>query len=335
MIVLAGGGWAWASSRRAEQVAARTRDVNDAVAEAKLHQGRARASAVEDLAPWTLAAGAGKRAGVLLAGGEVDPATRGQTVAFLVALADESRAAEGRAASARAERRLAERLAAIRDEFNIHLDLHRRTADVSSALRDYGVDIATLGPAEAGRRVAASPHADDVVDELDESILRGDGSGDVEGERRFLAVAEAADRDPWRREVRAVIARGDVAALRKLSEGLDFDKATTRGILNLAAALMCKARVSPCAGAAPGPSAAAPRRLLGQLRPGPRPDQSAEHQPLRGGVAVRRRRRRPPPRRGHGPLPARQPQPPRGRSPRAARGAADQPAIPHLPARPG
>lgn len=76
MIVLAGGGWAWASSRRAEQVAARTRDVNDAVAEAKLHQGRARASAVEDLAPWTLAAGVGKRAGVLLAGGEVDPATR-------------------------------------------------------------------------------------------------------------------------------------------------------------------------------------------------------------------------------------------------------------------
>ena len=244
MIVLAGGGWAWASSRRAEQVAARTRDVNDAVAEAKLHQGRARASAVEDLAPWTLAAGAGKRAGVLLAGGEVDPATRGQTVAFLVALADESRAAEGRAASARAERRLAERLAAIRDEFNIHLDLRRRTADVSSALRDYGVDIATLGPAEAGRRVAASPHADEVVDELDESILWLSwqrGSGDVEGERRFLAVAEAADRDPWRREVRAATARGDVTALKKLSEGLDFDKATARGILNLAAALTDKA----------------------------------------------------------------------------------------------
>ena len=120
MIVLAGGGWAWASLRRAEQIAARTREVNDAVAEAKLHQGRARASAVEDLAPWTLAAGVGKRAGVLLAGGEVDPATRGQTGAFLVALADESKAAEGRAAEARAERRLAERLAAIRDEFNIH-----------------------------------------------------------------------------------------------------------------------------------------------------------------------------------------------------------------------
>ena len=241
MIVLAGGGWAWASSRRAEQVAARTRDVNDAVAEAKLHQGRARASAVEDLAPWTLAAGAGKRAGVLLAGGEVDPSTRGQTVAFLVAIADESRAAEGRAASARAERRLAERLAAIRDEFNIHLDLRRRTADVSSALRDYGVDIATLGPAEAGRRVAASPHADEVVDELDESIFWQRGSRDVEGERRFLAVAEAADRDPWRREVRAASARGDVTALKKLSEGLDFDKATARGILNLAAALTDKA----------------------------------------------------------------------------------------------
>ena len=334
MIVLAGGGWAWASSRRAEQVAARTRDVNDAVAEAKLHQGRARASAVEDLAPWTLAAGVGKRAGVLLAGGEVDPATRGQTVAFLVALADESKAAEGRAAEARAERRLAERLAAIRDEFNIHFDHRRRTADVSSALRDYGVDIATLGPAEAGRRVAASLHADEVVDELDESILWQRRSKDVEGERRFLAVAEAADRAPWRREVRAATARGDVTALTKLSEGLDFDKATVRGILNLAAALTEKAEY-PRAGAAPDPPAAAPRRLLGQLRPGPRPDQSAEHQPLRGGLTVRRRRRRPPPRRGHRPLPARQPQPPRGRSPRAARGAADQPALPHRPARPG
>ena len=241
MIVLAGGGWAWASSRRAEQIAARTREVNDAVAEAKLHQGRARASAVEDLAPWTLAAGVGKRAGVLLAGGEVDPATRGQTVAFLVALADESKAAEGRAAEARAERRLAERLAAIRDEFNIHFDHRRRTADVSSALRDYGVDIATLGPAEAGRRVAASLHADEVVDELDESILWQRRSRDVEGERRFLAVAEAADRAPWRREVRAATARGDVGALTKLSEGLDFDKATARGILNLAAALTDKA----------------------------------------------------------------------------------------------
>ncbi|HEY2635779.1 MAG TPA: serine/threonine-protein kinase, partial [Solirubrobacteraceae bacterium] len=86
-VLLVGGGWAWASSRRAEQVAARTRDVNDAVAEANLHQGQARASAVEDLAPWTRAAGAGKRAEVLLAGGEVDPATRAQTEAFLVALA--------------------------------------------------------------------------------------------------------------------------------------------------------------------------------------------------------------------------------------------------------
>jgi tetratricopeptide (TPR) repeat protein len=244
MFVLAGGGWAWASSRRAEQVAARTRDVNDAVAEANLHQGQARASAVEDLAPWTRAAGAGKRAEVLLAGGAVDPATRAQTEAFLVALADESRAAEGRTASARAERRLAERLAAIRDESNIHMDLRRRTADVSSALRDYGVDIATLGPAEAGRRVAASPHADEVVDELDESILWLSwqrGSGDVEWERRFLAVAEAADRDPWRREVRAASARGDVTALKKLSERLDFDRATARGILNLAAALTGKA----------------------------------------------------------------------------------------------
>ena len=239
-VVLAGGGWAWASSRRAEKVAARTRDVNDAVAEAKLHQGQARASAVEDLAPWTRAAGAGKRAEVLLAGGEIDPVTRGQTEAFLLALDDESRAAERRAASARADRRLAERLAAIRDEFHIHMDLHRRTADVTSALRDYGVDIVTLDPAEAGRRIAASPHASAIVDELDESTLRGWAFGEVEGERRFLAIAEAADRDPWRREVRTMISRGDVAALRKLSEGLDDDKATTRGILNLAAALMYK-----------------------------------------------------------------------------------------------
>ena len=36
-------------------------------------------------------------------------------------------------------------------------------------------------------------------------------------------------------------ARGDVTALKKLSEGLDFDKATARGILNLAAALTDKA----------------------------------------------------------------------------------------------
>ena len=68
------------------------------------------------------------------------------------------------------------------------------------------MDIATPTPAEAGRRVAASPHADEVIDELDESILwQQRRSKDVEGERRVLAVAEAADRDPWRpaREVRA------------------------------------------------------------------------------------------------------------------------------------
>ena len=80
-----------------------------------------------------------------------------------------------------------------------------------------------------------------VIDELDESILWQRRSGDVEGERRFLAVAEAADRDPWRREVRTATARGDVGALTKLSEGLDFDKVTARGILNLAAALTDKA----------------------------------------------------------------------------------------------
>src|SRR5262249_50020769 len=64
IVLLAGGGWKWASSRRAEQIAARTRDVNAAVAEAKLHQGQARASAVEDPDPWTRATGAGKRAEV-------------------------------------------------------------------------------------------------------------------------------------------------------------------------------------------------------------------------------------------------------------------------------
>src|SRR5262249_62282203 len=79
-----------------------------------------------------------------------------------------------------------------------------------------------------------------IVDELAESTLRRWASREVEGERRFLAIAEAADRDPWRREVRTMISRGDVAALRKLSEGLDDDKATTRGILNLAAALTYK-----------------------------------------------------------------------------------------------
>ena len=110
-----------------------------------------------------------------------------------------------------------------------------------------------------------------------------------------------------------------------------LDKATARGILNLAAALTDKAEYSAQAGAAPGPPAAAPRRLLGQLRPGPRPDQPAEHQPLRGGLTVRRRRRRPPPRRGRRPRPARQPQPSRGRSLSEREGVADQPAPPHRP----
>ena len=117
MIALAGGGWAWASARRAEQVAARTRDVNDAVAEAKLHQGRASAPRRSRTWPLDLSRGCRQACrGVAFAGARSTPATARADCGVSRSPSRMNRRpprAERRRRG-RPERRLAERLAAIR-----------------------------------------------------------------------------------------------------------------------------------------------------------------------------------------------------------------------------
>ncbi len=205
-VTSAATGWAWVSRDRSARVSATIAAVNGAMFEAERRREAARAAAVDVAAArWVEAIEAARRAEALAGGMPEDPDLRlraRNAVASIARERDDCIAAEK-------DRRMVERLVAIHDDLGVHMDAPRAESEYAAAFRDYGVDVEASGAREAGERLAASPVAVELAGAMDQWIFirRGQNPPDVDGIQQLLAVAKAADPDPWRNRLRDALGR--------------------------------------------------------------------------------------------------------------------------------
>ena len=239
--LLAGLGWAWVSRDRASRVASTILAVKDALDDAEGKRDVARSAPGSSTARWVEAIEAAKRAEALSArgdGGEDLHRRAQQTLAEIIHERDTAEAADK-------DRRMVERLVEIHDDLGVHLDEAKAEAEYAAAFRDYGVDIETLDPREAGERLAASSAAAELAGALDQwlFIRRHQDPPDIPGERHLLAVAKVADPDPWRNRLRdsldpRFIQEGETLdALERLAASADPGSLPEASITRLAFAL--------------------------------------------------------------------------------------------------
>jgi serine/threonine protein kinase len=183
--VLSVGGAVWVMRDRAARLAATEREVKRALDEAATLQRQAK---------WPEALEAAKRAQGFLAGGGSDKL--GQHVRELrkdlemVLRLEENRFPD------------------VVDGAEGHLDEMAADAKFAQAFREYGIDVESLEPAEAGARVRARTIRHELAVALDHWVkirttMPGGGrqANDLV-RKRLLAVARAADPDRWRNRLR-------------------------------------------------------------------------------------------------------------------------------------
>jgi tetratricopeptide (TPR) repeat protein/serine/threonine protein kinase len=236
---LVGGGWAWIATQRAERATVTGREVNQALAEAAELRGRAKATRGGDPALLDLSVAEAKRGSSLLALDEGDPELRNRVRAFLADVTRERDESKARAADAERDRQMVDRLDQIKLEYSSHTDRPKIDAHYVVAFREFGIDVDALAPAEAGARVASSRIADELISAIDQWIFRRKSiiSPDLPAVKRLIAVADAADSDPWRRRLRDALGRDDRETLRQLAATADVDHLTTENTSRLAFAL--------------------------------------------------------------------------------------------------
>jgi serine/threonine-protein kinase len=234
--------WAQAQARRRADTA---QAVGQALAEAGDRRGRARTG---DLAAWREALAAVRHAEDLLAEGTGTPELERRVRELKADLQAGQRAARAAAAKADRDRRLVRRLATIRLEGNA-LRRDRGTsapadAEYGRAFRDYGIAVDRLGVARAAARIRAQAIRAELVAALDDWAIARLVEGKVlKGKdwrarfRRLLAVARAADSDPWRRRLRAALAQRDRKTIRRLGGRARVDRLPVQSANLLAAAL--------------------------------------------------------------------------------------------------
>ena len=200
---LAGGGGLWLSHERATRAEASSREATAALYDASRLLGRARAAPEGELTVWVEATQAAKRAEGVLARDDIRADLRSEIV-NLVAMVNRER---DQAEALSRDRRTLERLAAIHTDIALHLDYPRADREYATAFRDYGIDVNTMPPGEAGSRIAASPIAAEMVDSLDQwaFVRRLANPRDASQARQVSEIATAADPDPWRSRLREAL----------------------------------------------------------------------------------------------------------------------------------
>jgi serine/threonine-protein kinase len=206
-------GWGWMDSERRRRLGAVEAAVNAALADSGAKRERAIASG-SDPVLWVEAIEAARRAETLLAGSDAGLGQEERVRRFLDELVREREAIE----AVDKDRRIVERLASVLNDFGVHGDERKADSDYASAFRAYGVDVDSLDPPAAGRLLAASPVAPELASALDQwAILRrGRALHDPAGADRLVAVARAADPDPWRNRLRDTVGRMDGGPARRL-----------------------------------------------------------------------------------------------------------------------
>ncbi len=198
--ILGGGGWIWLMRQRASRMESATRDATEALHEASLLFGQARVAREGDQTPWVQASEAVKRSEAIVAKFEIEPGLRRQLEDFSAMFAREREQAE----ALTKDRRMVARLASIHANMAPAFDWNGADRDYANAFRDYGIDIECLQPAEAGKLIAASPIAVELVNSLDQwaFVHRHVVTKDNPQDRQLSAIAKTADPDPWRCRVR-------------------------------------------------------------------------------------------------------------------------------------
>jgi eukaryotic-like serine/threonine-protein kinase len=246
--LLGAGGWVWVTHDRLRVAEAVSLEVDKALNVAARKREQARAATSGDPTLWIQAIEAARRAEALLPRGETSSALRDR-VRFVLAAIERERA---KAEAGEKDHRMIERLAGIHNDLGVHNDPERADGEYAAAFRAYGVDLDALDPDEAGARLAVSPVATELANALDQWAFIGRGprprrapggprqSG---SDQRLIAVAKAADPDPWRNRLRDTLGRMNEDRERKLEvlEGLaataDLDRLPEASVTRLAFAL--------------------------------------------------------------------------------------------------
>ncbi len=240
--LLGAGGWAWMSNQRLRRVEVASKEVSRALDYAERKREQARSDAGGDRTLWVQAIEAARRAESLLSQGEeVSPELRNRVLSVLGIIALDRQLVE----SAEKDRRMVGRLAEIHNDLGVHGDRERIDAEYAAAFRDYGVDVDAADPAKAGARLAASPVAAELASALDQWVFlrRMSAHPDTAGAQRLVAVAKAADPEPWRNRLRDTLGRmtGDRAGvlddLERLAATADVDRLPEASVTRLASAL--------------------------------------------------------------------------------------------------
>jgi serine/threonine-protein kinase len=238
---LAVGGWTYLSRQRTARLMATTRVVADALAEAERLRGQAQLAAVGDLTKWSEAMGAGKRARDMLAEGEADAALRARVRAALADLEQEQAAAQKRAAEAERDRKLLAELESIRGNRSEHWNPTRTDAEYGAAFQRFGMRLDELDPKEAASTIARRLQPGELISYLDDWIVvrRFAQTGKTEERwRRLIAIAQAADPDPWRATMRERLSHGDRTALQRLAtDQKALERQSVQSLALLASAL--------------------------------------------------------------------------------------------------
>ena len=238
--LIGAAGWAWIDRERQRRERSIRAGVDAALAEASKKRDRARDADGGDPVPWVEAIEAARRAESLLGGGDAGAELHDRVRTFMAELVRERDAAEG----AEKDRRMVERLAAIQNDLGVHNDDAKADAEYAAAFRAYGVDPDRMEPEAAGRALAASPAVADLANALDHwaFLRRGRPCATRPARSRLVAIARAADPDPWRSRLRDTLGRigGDPArkleVLERLAATADVDHLPEASVTRLAAA---------------------------------------------------------------------------------------------------
>ena len=221
------GWWYWQQQRAERARIAQTSSmVNEALDEATLLRGQAKVAPGGDLLAWEKTRAVARRAESLLGAGDADAETRRRVEDFLVVLTAEESAARNAVAKMAKDRRMVERLTDIRiQRANLKEDAFDRAgsdASYTTAFREFGMDVEALDPEQAAAQVRAASIRADLVAALDDwAKVRRERKQEADWQR-LGAVAQLADTDRWRNQVRAVLSREDRReALKKLAESAD------------------------------------------------------------------------------------------------------------------
>ena len=232
-IVLGGGGWIYFARQKEARQAATERIVTEAMDKATLLRGQAKAAPVDDLSKWAEALAAANQASSSLKVGEKS-ATLQERVDQLLANLEREQAEATRHATERArDRAFFDRIAAIRFEFAQNNKAQyswkdpetaqKADAAYATAFREFGIDPATLDPAEAARRFRRRGQPLEFASRLDDWALihkAATTSNDAKVDAfclRLIETAQATDDDEWRNSIRSLIVRWDHPAARKLA----------------------------------------------------------------------------------------------------------------------